>query len=613
MRLLPLCESRGISHSQLFYYSSTPSYYATKTHDAPTVTYAKPITTNTALDPCPSTSKETLQRIKTVSRANTRNIIFVDSGGESAYGSSLALAVSILSHIADEFSFSYSAYHKNKILDDDLLDHITPGDVVAFTSTSPEHHKTQELIKKIKDGFSNKVLIIKGGTHETIDGNRLQGFKSYPVDISFLGQADVSFKKFLEVFLAARFMDLEQIYKELSAIEGIAFKGKNTPVFVQNLGADLHVLPEMNHLELSEPFSIFGKTNPDSLMLRVADTRGCPYHCTFCAIQNTSSRLGAKKLVAYIRQIIENKIDIDRQRIEFVFFESGTFLTDKKYDRGFIGLYKRKDWIDEFVKEMKALNESFYKRYGFTIKFAFQTRTDTIEKEIIKKLKDVGLVSVYLGIETFDNKALMAMGKGTSCVDSFKALEILKSLGIKASCSTMVEPGKEDEIKDAVQKLMELEVHEIFTEYRAVYPGTPDAHRIKIDNRPYNCTIQIPHDLSDFYVIDAYDTGQTHKNSRNPEDRGKLIVKGDKGLEIVNEASFVHLQEKFYTEVKDIAARCGYVTEIDGHYIKHRYTKTKRILHKVSEKLNKAVDSIAYMSLHPIFGAFAINFTGKRS
>lgn len=64
------------------------------------------------------------------------------------------------------------------------------------------------------------------------------------------------------------------------------------------------VLPELNHLELTEPYSIFSN-NGEGLMLRVMSQRGCDEPCTFCALDKEVTRLTPKHFVDYIGKVVE--------------------------------------------------------------------------------------------------------------------------------------------------------------------------------------------------------------------------------------------------------------------------------------------------------------------
>ena len=231
-------------------------------------------------------------------------------------------------------------------------------------------------------------------------------------------------------------------------------------------------------------------------------------------------------------------------------------------------------WVNEFSTLMEDLNTKLLKAYGFSVAFGIQTTIKSIDETVIDKLKKAGLAGAYIGVESVDSRILkhMAATDKTGATDGTgnkfsRAIKILNERGINVSCATMVEPGCEDKALETVSKLIqESPPHEIFIEYRAVYPGTPDEKRV-IAKAEGNSIKAVPSS----YVIDCYNKGVFNGLSiPNPEDRTKVIVKTnlDGKLIVADPEEVKGLFQKFYTELGKIANLFGYRKIVDGHYIK---------------------------------------------
>ena len=98
-------------------------------------------------------------------------------------------------------------------------------------------------------------------------------------------------------------------------------------------------------------------------------SRGCPYHCTFCAKDNFRNNFRRRPL----EKIAEELDDLVDQGIEYVYF------------------------IDEIFLPYKDVLELIAAR---RIKFGVQTRVDLWNEEMIRLLGSAGCVSVEAGVES---------------------------------------------------------------------------------------------------------------------------------------------------------------------------------------------------------------------
>jgi radical SAM superfamily enzyme YgiQ (UPF0313 family) len=152
-------------------------------------------------------------------------------------------------------------------------------------------------------------------------------------------------------------------------------------------------------------------------MLPVETSRGCPYFCTYCnsPAQKELSKgtleqgFFRKKTVGRIKE--EISYFVKNHNPEYIYFLSDTFLvfSDEEFSE-FI----------EFYKDIK-------------LPFWIQTRPETVTEDKMKRLRDVGLHRMSVGIEHGNEKFRKDVLKKTVSNETFKkAIQIIHSVDVPA-------------------------------------------------------------------------------------------------------------------------------------------------------------------------------------
>ena len=244
-----------------------------------------------------------------------------------------------------------------------------------------------------------KIKTCVGGIHPTMFPNQILATKV--VDYVLRGEGEISFPEFVENPDKFPF----------------SFWGK-TPDLDAIPFPDRELWPDYKK-RIQIAFMI-GLTPP---MVEMITGRGCPYQCRFCCgpgEQNlyTTEKDGTR--VPYIRQrsvknVMEELSQLYAQyKFKSIVFHDDQFLLNPK-------------WVQDFCKAMHE--------YGFVEKgigWLAASRANLIVKyeNIFKEMKNAGLKTVSVGYESFSERMLKWLNKGTTVAENWKATEIIKNLGI---------------------------------------------------------------------------------------------------------------------------------------------------------------------------------------
>jgi anaerobic magnesium-protoporphyrin IX monomethyl ester cyclase len=165
--------------------------------------------------------------------------------------------------------------------------------------------------------------------------------------------------------------------------------------------------------------------------LNAASTRGCPFHCNWCAKPIYGNRYTVRPAKQVASQLAELK--------RIYGFDHIWFCDD------IFGL--KPGWIKEFAD---AVEEE-----GLAFTFKIQSRADLMDDlEVVSDLARAGCDSVWMGAESGSQKILDAMEKGTTITQIEKATRLLKSFDIKACW--FIQFGYPGETKEEIHQTIAL-------------------------------------------------------------------------------------------------------------------------------------------------------------
>jgi anaerobic magnesium-protoporphyrin IX monomethyl ester cyclase len=144
------------------------------------------------------------------------------------------------------------------------------------------------------------------------------------------------------------------------------------------------------------------------LSWNMATSRGCPYHCNWCAKPIFGTR--------YTQRSPENVVsELERLRTEVgpdhIWYADDIF-----------GLTER--WIIEFARRVEERN--------LVTPFTIQSRVNLMKPAVVEALARSGAEEVWMGVESGSQKILDAMEKGSKVQQAREATRLLKAHGIRA-------------------------------------------------------------------------------------------------------------------------------------------------------------------------------------
>ncbi|HLE24268.1 MAG TPA: radical SAM protein [Thermodesulfobacteriota bacterium] len=298
---------------------------------------------------------------------------------------------------------------------DEELKKFSPEVVGISCSFTTDVYPTIEVANHIK-GFNKKIFVFIGGHHASL----LPSDLLVPsVDAIAIGEGEITGKELINQL---------QIGQDPSEVKGVmthAHRGGEgfTP---RGLARDVNSFPApARHLtkKLRHKYHMAF----DGPMAALESSRGCPFDCNFCSVWVFFDR---KARVKAPEKALEEIAGIEEKEI---------FLTDD------IAFVNRKE------SEGLAL---LLKQSGIKKWYTCETRADLIvrNKDLLKLWKEVGLKTVFVGIEKIDDEGLKSVNKRMKATTNEKALEVLTSIGIRPIATFIVDPMFTEEQFDRLKE-----------------------------------------------------------------------------------------------------------------------------------------------------------------
>ena len=247
----------------------------------------------------------------------------------------------------------------------------------------------------------------RAGCHVVVHGSdasdHVETFLSHGADEVILGEGEQTLADLMDWFCRG--------FGQRSEIPGLAFAehGERRITAQRELLGNLDdlPLPARDLVDISSYRSLWRRRH-GYFSLNVVTTRGCPFHCNWCAKPIYGQVYHARSPGSVAEEMRMLRSDVQPDRIWFC--------------DDIFGL--KPGWIQEFAEEVRTRDAM--------IPFKCQARVDLLLKEdSIDQLARAGCVNVWVGAESGSQKILDAMEKGTTVGQIAEATRRLKAAGVK--------------------------------------------------------------------------------------------------------------------------------------------------------------------------------------
>jgi len=300
---------------------------------------------------------------------------------------------------------------------------IIDADIVGFYSNTPQFPSVLKLKETLKSANINKsAAYVIGGPHVS---SRPVDAESY-FDYVVMGEGERAF---------------------LDIIKGVD-TGKRLPekVIKYNYIKDLDSIPFPDR-DLVDLKSYRYLINGD-LATTLITSRGCPYGCAFCANNAWGKTL---RLRSPQNIIDELRILIDKYDYRTFMFFDDTMTVHRK----------RMEILCEMLKKLNITYRCFI-------------RADTVDKDILAKMKESGCVEVGMGMESGSQRILNIVNKGQTVVQNMRAVKWCKEVGLSIKGFFVVGfPGEDAEsVRETIDFIGKSRVDDLDITMFTPYPGS---------------------------------------------------------------------------------------------------------------------------------------------
>jgi anaerobic magnesium-protoporphyrin IX monomethyl ester cyclase len=330
-------------------------------------------------------------------------------------------------------------------------------DIIAPSCMTSTFDFTCDLLRSVK----HNAIVIVGGVHATIAYKDC--LQQDVIDYAFVGEADRGILEFIE--------SLEK-NEDPRNTPGLAYLKENG-VYKSNRVGDRICLDDLpcpdwglfDERHLFRPFE--GKIYKGSFY---SQSRGCPMQCKYCVDPTESAitggpagyfRVQAPDIT--IRHLTELK---EKYGATWYKFSDDTFLLPK-------------------IDHLKELAVGF-KKLG--IQFACSVMINTITEEKVALAKEMGCVSMSIGIEAGNPEIRESLNRKYSDEKLFKGINWMHKYGIKVASFNIIGcPGETREnVFETIELNRKLSVESCNVYIMFPYPGTPIQIESKVPIRDKN-------------------------------------------------------------------------------------------------------------------------------
>jgi len=307
----------------------------------------------------------------------------------------------------------------------------------------------EAAFKMIDMAKSQGCMVILCGADAT---DHYAEYLAHGADYSLLGEGEETLIELLSQSSAGREADAGQII-------GLASRNTLRPSRRPDItNLDKLPFPAWDLVDIEKYRSIWMKRH-GYFSMNMVTTRGCPYHCNWCAKPIWGQRYNSRSpenVVAEMKWIKEN------------FAPDHIWFADD-----ILGL--KRGWIEKFAISLREADA--------TIPFKCLQRADLVNEKTASALAKAGCKTVWIGAESGSQKILDAMEKGDKVGDIYNAARLLHKHGIEVGFFLQFGyPGETwVDVQKTLKMVRECAPDDIGISVSYPLPGTKFFERVKME------------------------------------------------------------------------------------------------------------------------------------
>ena len=219
--------------------------------------------------------------------------------------------------------------------------------------------------------------------------------------------------------------------------------------------ADLS-LPARDLIDM-EPYRAAWENAHGYFSANMVSSRGCPYHCNWCAKPISGNRFHLRPAEAVAEEMKLLKVSAG---VQHIWFGDDVFALDRH-------------WVQRLAEEVTKRDAA--------VPFKIQSRADLMSEATIRHLKTAGCTEVWMGVESGSQAVLNAMDKGLALTSVRAARRWLKDAGIRACYFLQFGyPGEAWlELQETIDFVRDTRPDDIGISFSYPLPGTVLYERVK--------------------------------------------------------------------------------------------------------------------------------------
>ncbi|MBU0881764.1 MAG: B12-binding domain-containing radical SAM protein [Candidatus Omnitrophica bacterium] len=313
-------------------------------------------------------------------------VLLVQAKYDSAFSNVFPAGIGSLSETLDHEGLTNDVFDLNvkrntEGMLHDKIRHFKP-DLIGFSMMSLNYKYNYGVIERLKAIFKD-VKVVVGGAHlSTIRKEVLENCKAIDYGVTLEGEHTL--------------LELMKGDEDEPDIKGLLYRDAGRIIY----NGDRPFIQDLDSL----PYPRYKKFNKSdySTLVSLFSSRGCPFECTFCP---TKLAIGRRFFTRSAKSVVdEMQYHYDLGYRDFTFRDDNfTLVRDRVYEI-----------CDEIEKR------SFRDIY---LMCDAGVRADKVDRDILKRMKDVGFKMVAIGVEAGNDRVLKIIKKSETIAEIDRAIK----------------------------------------------------------------------------------------------------------------------------------------------------------------------------------------------